>query len=258
MHYILDIEIATQYDVNVSLFLQNIAFWTKTNIANEQNYYDGYFWTYNTIKAFSELFPFWTVSQIRTTIQRCINEGLLIKGKYNKTRYDQTLWYALTEKGLKLFKLPICQKSQMKLSEVTNEVVRNSKPIPDINTDITTDIKNSCPSKDERVDTPDNFDYFWSIYPKKQKKQDARKSWIKKKCEEHLVKIIEDINYRVNNQWKGIAKNYIPNPDVYLNGARWEDERLANSKKPISMNQKGDVMEAIRIAQSYSTNNHGR
>ena len=148
MQYSFDIDIATQYDVNVAIFLNNMAFWTKKNQANEQHYYDGSYWTYNTLEAFHELFPFWTTKQLRIVIDKCLSEGLLIKGNYNETKYHRRLWYALTEKGLELFKLPICPKGQIKLPKRANQVAQKGKyTITDINTDIKPEQEKSAPRK---------------------------------------------------------------------------------------------------------------
>ncbi len=147
MNHGFSVEIATQFGINVAIFLENIQFWTHKNIANEKNYYEGRYWTYNTVKAFAVLFPYWTERQVRSTIEKCVLEGLLISGNYNKSAYDQTKWYALTEIGLSFFpalkpKEPApplsCPKSQMRLTPESNGIDQNVKPIPDINSNIIT------------------------------------------------------------------------------------------------------------------------
>lgn len=66
------------------------------------------------------------------------------------------------------------------------------------------------------------FDVFWSIYPKKLQKVNARKKWEKIKPETQ-EKIIEHLKERVgkDRQWN---QGYIPHPTTFLNGERWEDE----------------------------------
>jgi hypothetical protein len=140
MHYILDVSIATQYDVNVAIFLNNIAFWTKTNAAHEKHFHDGRYWTYNSLPAFTKLFPFWSVRQVRTVIERCVSEGLLVKGNYHESKNMQSLWYALTDKGLDMFHLPKMtngQNGDEPLSTLTRTPVKaDSSTITDINTNI--------------------------------------------------------------------------------------------------------------------------
>jgi len=67
------------------------------------------------------------------------------------------------------------------------------------------------------------FNEFWEIYPEKQGKGDARKSWTKIKPDEKLFeKIMSAVRESLdrNERW---ARGYIPNPSTWLNQSRWED-----------------------------------
>lgn len=94
-----DINIAKIYGVNCAVILQNLWFWIRKNEANEKNYHDGYYWTYNSTKAFKDLFPYLSQKQIETALKRLRDDGVIITGNYNAIKYDRTLWYAITEKG---------------------------------------------------------------------------------------------------------------------------------------------------------------
>lgn len=91
-----DPEIAAQVGVNAALIYQNLFFWIETNEADGRNYRDGRYWTYNSVAAYAKLFPYLTLKQIRTAIERLLDNGLILKGNYNEDRYDRTAWYALT------------------------------------------------------------------------------------------------------------------------------------------------------------------
>lgn len=132
MHHSFDINIANKYGVNVAIFLNNMAFWIQKNIANNKHFHDGNYWTYNTVEAYTQLFPYWTTRQVRNVIDKCIKLGLILESNYNITTYDRTKWYALTEHAAQLLNITICQKGQMDSSKVTNGFDRNDKPIPDI------------------------------------------------------------------------------------------------------------------------------
>ena len=69
IHYF-DIHIAELYGVNCAVILQNIWHWIKKNEANGTNYYDGNYWTYNSTKAFKELFPYLSQKQIETALKK--------------------------------------------------------------------------------------------------------------------------------------------------------------------------------------------
>lgn len=97
--HVLDINVAQLVGTNAALILENLAYWCEHNAANNVNLHDGHYWTYNSTKAFAELFPYMTVNVIRHALKKLKDEGLIITGNYNKSAYDRTMWYALTEKA---------------------------------------------------------------------------------------------------------------------------------------------------------------
>lgn len=97
-HYF-DIHIAELYGINCAVILQNLWHWIRKNEANGTNFYDGHYWTYNSSKAFKELFPYLSQKQIETALKKLREEEIIITGNYNAVKYDRTLWYAITEKG---------------------------------------------------------------------------------------------------------------------------------------------------------------
>lgn len=136
IHYF-DVHIAEVYGVNCAVILQNIWYWIKKNEANETNYYDGNYWTYNSTKAFSKQFPYLSKKQIETALKKLRDEEILITGNYNELKYDRTLWYAITEKGKS-----ILHTGEMEITEKGNGNHSDVTPIPDNKPDCkTTDSK---------------------------------------------------------------------------------------------------------------------
>lgn len=97
--HILDVGVAQLVGTNAALILENISYWCEHNAANNTNLHDGHYWTYNSAKAFGELFPYMTVNVIRTAIKKLKDNGLILTGNFNKSAYDRTIWYTLTEKA---------------------------------------------------------------------------------------------------------------------------------------------------------------
>ena len=97
LEYSFNVDIAQMYGVEESIFIHNLYFWILKNEANGRHWYEGRHWTYNSMAAFSELFPFWTTNQMRRIISNCVAKGAVIKGNFNKSNYDRTTWYALSE-----------------------------------------------------------------------------------------------------------------------------------------------------------------
>lgn len=69
------------------------------------------------------------------------------------------------------------------------------------------------------------FEEFWSNYPRKEKKKDARNAWIRLKLDKVGKNIIADVMVRRVRHIPWLeGKSFIPLPTSYLNGERWEDE----------------------------------
>lgn len=97
MEHHFKIEEAEKYGIEKAVILYNIRFWLEKNKANNSNIYekDGkqYYWTYNSARAFKELFPYMTersITRYLTELEEC---GELISGSFNKHKYDRTKWY---------------------------------------------------------------------------------------------------------------------------------------------------------------------
>lgn len=94
MNYSFDNEHAKKYGVDEAILLNNFIFWIKKNKANGKHFYDGRYWTYNSMKAFSELFEFWTEKQLRRILKSLSDQGVLMTGNHNSNPFDNTNWYA--------------------------------------------------------------------------------------------------------------------------------------------------------------------
>ena len=173
--------VAVQFNLNIAIFIQQLSQWTFNNLANKRNLHDGFCWSYNTLEAYEIIFPWWNRRQLETLISNLVKEGLIVKGNYNKHKYDRTCWYALTYKAmefypelirpefLELMLGTISQKCEMEIpdyadntilqnhfTKMRNGVHENVTPIP---TNITTkDIsKDISVSSSESVNEEDHI-----------------------------------------------------------------------------------------------------
>lgn len=154
MTYTFDEEIAKEYGVNEAIMITNFQFWIRKNKANDKNFYDGHYWTYNSKKAFSELFPFWTEKQIKTILEHLCTQGVLMKGNYNQSPFDRTLWYAFVDESKWLD-----QKRPIEQPEWSAPLDQMVQPIPDILPDIKTRINyvNTVKSDNPEVEKAKNI-----------------------------------------------------------------------------------------------------
>jgi len=131
MNHSFDIEYAEKYGVFEAIMINNFQYWIIKNKANGTNNYDGHTWTYNSVKALEEIFPYWKTGQIRRCIDSLVEQDVLIKGDYNKNRYERPLWYAFANESMFLNKKYDLPKTESRQSE-------NDKCITDVNTNVNT------------------------------------------------------------------------------------------------------------------------
>lgn len=88
-------------------------------------------------------------------------------------------------------------------------------------------------------DTDRRFEKFWSVYPRHEGKQDARKAFDKLKVDDALLETMVNaiLKQKQSDQWS--EPRYIPHPSTWLNGHRWEDEptRAVGSKPKLLRSQ---------------------
>lgn len=197
-----DPEIAAKVGVNAAVLYQNIVWWTQKNTANSKHKHEGRHWTYNSVKAFEELFPYLTGKQIRTALDKLEASSLILSGTFNKAGYDRTKWY--------------CPNEQIDLPKKANGIAQKGEPIPDIKPDIKTDNIYK-----------DHFADFWAAYPRKIGKAKAQKAFVAamKKA------TIDEISSGLNSQLPALStkeQKFIPHASTWLNAERWNDEPTHN------------------------------
>ncbi len=131
MKYQFEKSVAEHVGVEAAILLSNIEFWVEKNAANEKHFYDGNYWTYNSKKAFADLFPFWTERQIRRLLDKLVDSGMLAKGNYNKRSYDKTLWYTSRRKEFLMAINIIGPNGPIDLTKRSNRSDQMVEPIPD-------------------------------------------------------------------------------------------------------------------------------
>lgn len=232
MKHTFDIDIAKEYGPIEAILLDSIYYWIEHNKANDRHFYDGKYWTYNSIKAFEKLFPYLSTKRIRTALSKLKEYDLIEAGNYNKLSYDRTLWYALTEKakGLCQKGKTNCPTGQMELPERASRIAPQGEPIP---TNYPTNYTTNNPTKSKSASGyTDGFILFWNAYPNKKVKATAFKAWQKISKEPNILDtVLQAIEKHKNSEdWKKENGRFIPHPATWLNGRRWEDEITQEQK----------------------------
>ena len=139
------VALAKEYGIEEAIFIDEFRYQIRRNIANDRNFFDGRYWTFNSQKAYVDIFPYLSIAQIKRIIGNLIDKGILMKGNYNANQYDRTNWYAFTDFGQCI--VQNCYIDELKM---TNGRVETSQPIPTTITTNTTNI--SFTPSDEGTD----------------------------------------------------------------------------------------------------------
>jgi len=253
--------VALAYGMEEAVFLDAILFWYRTNRANAkpEHYHDGRYWTYNSVKAFEEVFPWWNGGQIRRIIARCKDKGALLAGNFNEDQRDRTIWYSPSDELLALYGEPggencSCRKQQMQENETAPTLAENGEcnirntcsthvetdtkypPIVPPEGDGTAPCEQSGSDKPKPKHTrrdksapthdPYAFETFWAAYPRKDDRKAAIRAWDKLKPDRDLCRVMYTALKRQRGcpQWTKDDGQYIPMFSTWLNGEKWKNQ----------------------------------
>ena len=217
MEYSFDINFAKKYGVDEAIMIKSFQYWIRLNKANNTNFYDGHYWTYNTISALSELFPFWTEKQVRSILQNLLKLNILIKGNYNKLGFDRTIWYAFMneneflqinsskkENATSQMGKSILPNGQMEFTERENATSQMVNTIPITNT-ITNTITNSDKEKSD-FSFYENSQDIISINDKQIQPAENAKYYFEVTQVLELLTELSGVKYKIPNTKSGIEK----------------------------------------------------
>lgn len=155
-----DIDVAQVVGINAAIILGSIRYWCKKNSSNGKHFHDGRYWSYNSTKAFCEMYPYLGRTAIDHALKKLEEGGYILIGNYNKTAYDRTRWYSITDAGLALF-YPQGKmdeeihslKHEMEEPKSRNGSPQKQEPIP-LLTSCLTSSSNMAPKKKPRKKKP--------------------------------------------------------------------------------------------------------
>lgn len=228
--------VAVKVGLAASVIYAHICYWIRKNKANEKHFYNGKYWTYNSMKAFASYFPELTEKQVRTALEKLIQANLIESENFNKTGYDRTLWYSLKEENedcqidMPKNELPFAQKgtpipniNQTDKQSVKKENIKKKEslelPLGEMETNAKTQEKPQAKSElDEQAAK------IYELYPRKAARPDAIKA-IKKALKgvgyTELYAKTQKYATAVKESQKELS--YIPYPATWFNREEYND-----------------------------------
>lgn len=200
MQHSFDIDLAVEYGVLEAVILNNLDFWISKNEANEVNFHEGRYWTFNSVRAFQDLFPYATDRKIANALKKLEDRGVIMTGNFNKNPIDRTTWYTFTDYGV----------------QIVHDRKRDDFPKP----------------KPKKVSHEGDFEIFWSAYPRKKNKETAKKAFEKAIKKTDLETILRGIEaQKKSRQWQEADGQFVPYPATWLNAGAWDDEVTEEEKE---------------------------
>ena len=228
--------VAVKVGLAASVIYAHICYWIRKNKANEKHFYNGKYWTYNSMKAFASYFPELTEKQVRTALEKLIQANLIESANFNKTGYDRTLWYSLKEEN---------EDCQIDMPKNELPFAQKGTPIPDINQIDKQSVKKENIKKKESLELPlgemetnaktqekpqakseldEQAAKIYELYPRKAARPDAIKA-IKKALKSvgytYLYTQTQKYATAVKESQKELS--YIPYPATWFNREEYND-----------------------------------
>lgn len=205
-----NVTLAKRHGVNGAVMLHHLAFWVYRNKCNDRNFHDDEYWTYNSQRAYADLFPMWNIPQIKRILAKLENEGAIRVGNFNKAKFDRTNWYTITDEVWKVYQA----EKDYKPSTVQNRTKEGTKS--DELYQVTTQVTKPIDYTDDELDEvlPDSSCIeVWRNYVQHRKELKkkmtplAYKSALKKavgwaKGDPNIFK--EICNNSISNGWTGL------------------------------------------------------
>lgn len=94
-----NVSVAADVGINAAVIFYNICYWVEENTANERNFINGEYWTYNTVNAFKTLFPEMSYEQVRNALRKLENAKYIKSAFLNEDTRDRTKWYTVMDKN---------------------------------------------------------------------------------------------------------------------------------------------------------------
>ena len=121
--------LAREIGLNEALVLQQINYWIEINKRSGNNYFEGRYWTYNSIRAWHENdFDYMSIDTVKRTFSKLEKMGYLIVGNFNKDPRDKTKWYSINDKKLEELYYEMKEKKLNQEREIREEATHNAMP----------------------------------------------------------------------------------------------------------------------------------
>lgn len=126
LNHSFSVEHAEKYGVDCAILIHHFQFWIEQNRKMKRNFHDGRTWMYQTQKELAAIMPYYSEDQIKRIIWKLLDDGVIVKGNYNHTAFDRTVWYAFKDEEI----FTIRRNRLMDSTKSPNPLDEIAEPIP--------------------------------------------------------------------------------------------------------------------------------
>lgn len=247
---------AIKHGADKATILYNLKYWLDHNRANNTNFHDGHWWTYNSAEAFEKLFPYMNAKKIARLLRELEKDGEILVGNYNKKGYDRTKWYS-TPCYASLSKNEQCivHICAMDSPDMSNALSIFAPPIPDskpnekpiINTDNTdgvSDVKKLVVISEREVLVNELFNKWLELSGQRIKPTKKRLSHLNARLDDGFTaeQIIDAMTYVATDSWHvDNGQNLI---DIAIRSTEQIEKKLIKSTAASKSTNKGHNNES--------------
>ncbi len=95
-----DIGIARELGINAAIIYNHIVYWIMQNAMRKDEMIDGKYWMYETQQQMADFLGYMSVEEVKKSVVKLLDKGILIKGNYNKNPFDRTAWYTVYDQNI--------------------------------------------------------------------------------------------------------------------------------------------------------------
>jgi len=213
-----EVEDAIEHGVHAAVLIANLRFWILHNKANEKHLFEGRTWTFNSAKAFAELFPYLSADQIRRAIKKLVDANVIMTRALSQNSWDRVNWYAFADEARMLKmprspELPHSAKSPNAFGGIAESIRRNRSIDSAESPNHWTDNKQQIENTDERG-CASRLSQDWKLPA-------DWKAWAIVTRPEFTPAFVDDLGERFREHWARASK-----PDWEAAWKKWvRDER---------------------------------
>ncbi|MGR5294769.1 hypothetical protein ACPV5U_08685 [Vibrio mediterranei] len=88
-----DVSLAEECGIDAALIIGHFNYFIEHHRANDTNFFNGHYWTYDTAESLAQKFPYWSKNKIQKLLVKMEEQGLIVSGDFSENRFKRPKYY---------------------------------------------------------------------------------------------------------------------------------------------------------------------